>query len=88
MPYTISYTVVVETQDFGSLQSKPSPNSSGLVHFLTALLTADKQQTMEGYGHAESTAENKIKFKHEEYSTEALSLPPVCVVSHSLKVVS
>jgi hypothetical protein len=35
---------------------------------------------MEGYGHAESTTENKIKFDHEEYSAEALSLPPVSVL--------
>jgi hypothetical protein len=81
MLYTISCTVVVQIQDFGSLQSKPSPNlSSGLVHFLTASLTGDKQQTVEGYGYAESTIENKIKFEHEEYSAEALSLPPVSML--------
>ena len=81
MLYTISRTAVVQTQDFGSLQSKPSPNlSSGLVQFLTAPLTADKQQTMEGYGHAESTIENKLKFEHEDYSAEALSLTPVSVL--------
>jgi hypothetical protein len=35
---------------------------------------------MAGYGHAESTIQNKIKYKHEEYFAEVLSLLSVSVL--------
>ena len=59
---------LAEPPNLGSLQSKTSPPLLlAQLHFLTEFLIADKQQTMESCGYADSTIRIKLKYYVEYF---------------------